>query len=185
MTAQNAHLLADPRVGDWGIRRVGADAPLAGRVGALLFAAFLVLVAVGLVLALAFPDVRLPLPAAATWAGLVLTLLGLAGVVGAQLAMGPSWRVGVDLQERTELVTDGPFALVRNPIFSAMGVTLLGLTLMVPTHVTIATVVLFFLGVQLQVRAMEEPYLRRVHGPDYADYASRTGRFVPRLRRRL
>ena len=52
-------------------------------------------------------------------AGIVLYAIGLAGCVGAQLAMGASWRIGVDESERTDLVTDGPFAIVRNPIYSA------------------------------------------------------------------
>jgi protein-S-isoprenylcysteine O-methyltransferase Ste14 len=42
--------------------------------------------------------------------------LGLAGSLLAQLAMGDSWRIGVDESEKTELVTAGPFAVVRNPI---------------------------------------------------------------------
>ena len=35
----------------------------------------------------------------------------------AELALiGTSWRVAVNASERTELVTSGPFALVRNPL---------------------------------------------------------------------
>jgi protein-S-isoprenylcysteine O-methyltransferase Ste14 len=34
-------------------------------------------------------------------------------------------------------------------------------------------------AVQLQVRSIEEPYLRRVHGVAYERYAGRVGRFVP------
>ena len=36
-------------------------------------------------------------------------------------------------------------------------------------------------GSQLQVRLIEEPYLRQTHGSGYVDYASRVGRFVPGL----
>jgi len=32
---------------------------------------------------------------------------------------------------------------------------------------------------QIQVRLVEEPYLRRVHGDAYRRYATRTGRFLP------
>jgi protein-S-isoprenylcysteine O-methyltransferase Ste14 len=34
--------------------------------------------------------------------------------------MGDSWRIGVDPQETTGLVTSGVFTRVRNPIFTAM-----------------------------------------------------------------
>jgi protein-S-isoprenylcysteine O-methyltransferase Ste14 len=97
------------------------------------------------------------------------------------MAMGASWRIGVDESERTSLVTDGPFAVVRNPIFSAMLPTSLGLALMVPNWVAFVGVVALFLALELQVRVVEEPYLQRVHGHAYTEYADRVGRFIPGL----
>lgn len=94
--------------------------------------------------------------------------------------MGDSWRVGVDPVERTTLVTDGPFQLVRNPIFTAMLTTAAGLALMAPNGLALGGAVGLLLGLELQVRLVEEPYLMRVHGDSYQRYASRVGRFVPR-----
>lgn len=113
--------------------------------------------------------------------GLALAVGGIALTFCAQLAMGDSWRVGVDPEERTELVTDGPFRLVRNPIYSAMLPTVFGLVLMVPSALAVAAIVTLFVGLELQVRLVEEPYLLRVHGDAYARYSARVGRFVPRL----
>lgn len=113
--------------------------------------------------------------------GLVLAVGGIALTFAAQLAMGDAWRVGVDPEERTELVTDGPFRLVRNPIYSAMLPTVLGLVLMVPSALAVAAIVALFVGLELQVRLVEEPYLLQVHGDAYAGYVSRVGRFLPRL----
>jgi protein-S-isoprenylcysteine O-methyltransferase Ste14 len=70
--------------------------------------------------------------------GLILFFAGLCGTLLAQLAMDASWRIGVDEAERTELVTGGPFALVRNPIFSAMVPAFLGLVLLVPNVAALA-----------------------------------------------
>jgi protein-S-isoprenylcysteine O-methyltransferase Ste14 len=112
-------------------------------------------------------------------AGTVLAVAGIAGTLLAQMAMGESWRIGVDPQERTELVTSGPFALVRNPIFSAMLPTALGLTLIVPSWVAILGLVGLVVALEVQVRVTEEPYLLRTHGETYAGYARRVGRFVP------
>ncbi|WP_323127109.1 methyltransferase family protein [Rubrobacter marinus] len=111
--------------------------------------------------------------------GFALFFAGLAGTLLAQIAMGASWRVGVDQAERTELVTAGPFALVRNPIFSAMVPAFLGLALLVPNLVALLAVAGLVAAVEIQVRLVEEPYLLRVHGVRYAEYASRVGRFVP------
>lgn len=106
---------------------------------------------------------------------------GVSLTLAAQLRMGDEWRIGVDAAERTRLVTDGLFAVVRNPIFTAMGATGLGLTLMVPNVVAVTGLVALVVALELQVRVVEEPYLRTAHGPAYARYESVTGRFVPGL----
>jgi protein-S-isoprenylcysteine O-methyltransferase Ste14 len=111
--------------------------------------------------------------------GLVLASTGIVLTFLAQLAMGDSWRIGVDSEERTHLVTDGPFQLVRNPIYSAMIPTVLGLALMVPSLVAIAGFLALVTALELQVRIVEEPYLLSTHGDAYVDYAGRVGRFLP------
>jgi protein-S-isoprenylcysteine O-methyltransferase Ste14 len=115
--------------------------------------------------------------------GVALFAAGLTGTLAAQMAMGDSWRIGVDETEQTELVTSGPFALVRNPIFAAMLPTSLGLALMVPSVVALAGLAALAIALQLQVRLVEEPYLLRRHGALYANYAAAVGRFVPGLGR--
>lgn len=111
--------------------------------------------------------------------GLVLAVAGIAATFYAQVAMGASWRIGVDPAERTQLVTSGPFALVRNPIFSAMLPTALGLTMLVPSWVALVGLAGLIAALELQVRVVEEPYLAQVHGSSYSTYAARVGRFVP------
>jgi len=132
---------------------------------------------------LALLDVVEPISALDTTAvhvvGLALAIGGIAATFRAQIAMGTSWRIGVDPEERTELVTDGPFALVRNPIFAAMLPTALGLTLLVPSWVAILGLVGLVIALELQVRVVEEPYLLKAHGRIYAAYAARVGRFFP------
>lgn len=113
--------------------------------------------------------------------GLILTLAGVAGTLVAQMTMGESWRVGVDPTERTNLVTDGSFAVARNPIFTMMVLTATGLAAMVPNILAIAGLAGLIVGLQLQVRLVEEPYLSNVHGATYDHYAATVGRFVPLL----
>lgn len=128
-----------------------------------------------------------PLPAlthpAARALGVVLALVGIAATVRTQVEMGSNWRIGVGDTDRTDLVTTGPFARVRNPIFTAMAVTGLGLALMVPNAVGLAGAALLLVALHLQVRVVEEPYLLRAHGQEYVRYAAATGRFVPGLGR--
>jgi protein-S-isoprenylcysteine O-methyltransferase Ste14 len=115
--------------------------------------------------------------------GIALFALGLSSVVATQQAMGRSWRIGVDPGERTGLVTGGPFRLVRNPIFTGMVITWAGLAAMVPSVVALASVALLIASLEVQTRLVEERYLLRKHGEDYAAYAGRVGRFLPGIGR--
>lgn len=173
------------RTGSSGVKGLPSDAPPVEWLAGTLFVVGLLTGFAAAVLAA--DDVVEPVETLDTTAvhlvGVVLFVAGLLGTFGAQVAMGTAWRIGVDPQERTDLVTDGPFALVRNPIYSAMLPATLGLALMVPSAVALAGLLVLWLGLELQVRVVEEPYLRRVHGEGYVAYARRVGRFVPGLGR--
>jgi protein-S-isoprenylcysteine O-methyltransferase Ste14 len=176
----------------WQLRRTGRSGWVgvsrhggpAARVGAALFGAALLAGLFG-VLAPAVGAVQVvsagPGPAGV---GLALTVAGLVVVLVSQAQMGVSWRIGVDPGERTSLVTGGVFGWTRNPVFTGMVMVQVGVAFMVPSWWSMVAVLLLVAAVQLQVRVVEEPYLRRVHGRVYRGYAARVGRFVPGLGRR-
>lgn len=169
------------RTGSTGFHGLGGRPGSAEWVAGVGFAVALILGVAAPILALA--DVVEPIGALDTGAlhalGIAFAVLGIAATFYAQVAMGNSWRIGVDHEERTELVTSGPFGLVRNPIFSAMLPTALGLVLLVPSWVGVIGLVGLAVALELQVRMVEEPYLLRAQGQRYADYAARVGRFMP------
>jgi protein-S-isoprenylcysteine O-methyltransferase Ste14 len=171
---------------DTGIRANAGPPFSLGWWARLLFTASTVVVATGP--ALAAGDLVQPVPVldrgVIGWAGLILAATGMALTFWAQLAMGASWRIGVDPSERTALVTTGPFAVVRNPIFTTMALTGLGLTLMSPTVVGLSGLLGLIASLEVQVRAVEEPYLKKVHDAAYTTYAAQTGRFLPRPNQR-
>jgi protein-S-isoprenylcysteine O-methyltransferase Ste14 len=177
-------LLQWHRTRDTGLRRPSGPPGSRAWWAGVLFVAALPVGALGPVTALGGDD---PLPALThpvlQAGGTVLAVAGIAATLVAQLRMGASWRIGVDDHERTDLVTCGVFALVRNPIFTAVTAAGLGLALMVPNAVALAGWLLLLVAVQVQVRAVEEPYLRGVHGAAYDGYAASTGRFVPGMGR--
>lgn len=169
------------RTGSTGFKGIGGEVGSTEWAGGVLFAVALVLGALAPVLALA--GLLAPIGALDTElahaAGGGLFFGGLVSTVLAQAAMGDSWRIGVDRDERTELVTDGPFAYVRNPIFAGMIPAALGIALLVPSVVAILAVILLIAALQIQTRLVEEPYLLDSHGDAYAGYARRVGRFLP------
>jgi len=111
--------------------------------------------------------------------GVLVFLSALAVQFYSQTAMGNSWRIGVDQNECPPLVTRGPFAFVRNPIYLAAAVMSIALFLVLPNVLMACSMVAQTVGVELQVRGVEEPYLLGNHHQEYRDYATRVGRFVP------
>lgn len=112
-------------------------------------------------------------------AGIIPATAGIAATVYAQLAMGDSWRIGVDEQENTTLVRIGPFKWVRHPIYTAMMAFGLGLLLVTPNLVALAGFILLVATLEVHVRRVEEPYLLRTHSAVYRGYTASVGRFVP------
>jgi protein-S-isoprenylcysteine O-methyltransferase Ste14 len=103
-------------------------------------------------------------------------------MVVAQLDLGASWRIGIEEGARPGLVVGGLYRVCRNPIFLAMLIALTGFTILVPTWLSLATLIGAAIGIRAHVRD-EEAYLKRTYGPAYADYARRVGRFVPGIGR--
>ena len=114
--------------------------------------------------------------------GALIALVGIGLGFASQLAMGSSWRIGVDDTERTTLITSGPFRFARNPIFTSIVLSLGGFVCVAPSHLSVLTLLLVAVGIHLQVRYVEEPYLLATHGDSYADYRGRVGRYLPRCR---
>lgn len=108
------------------------------------------------------------------WSGLAMAVLW---TVVAQAQMGRSWRIGIDTNHGTELVSAGLFAWSRNPIFLAMRVCLLSLVLIRPNAVTLALWLVGDVIMQVQVR-LEEAFLQAQHGASYRAYRERTRRWV-------
>lgn len=176
--------LAWRATGDTGLRIRTGPAGTAAWWAKMLFLASIAMVIAGPVIAFTGPDALLwPASALGQLTGLAMAGAGILLVVAAQHGMGNSWRVGVDAQEVTGLVTGGLFSLARNPIFTGMTIFAIGLALMTPGPFSAAAVLAVIVASQVQVRAVEEPYLAAIHGPAYRQYAAHTGRFLPRIGR--
>lgn len=173
------------KTGDVGFRGFSDPDPLVRASGALFVAA----IVVGLTALLLTAAGVVPSPTIAgnssvlAVPGLVIALVALAITWAAQTAMGTSWRIGVDEDETTALVTGGIFGQVRNPIFTAMMGAQAGTVLMAPSWLSIIGLAALIVGCEMQVRLVEEPYLLSTHGGAYRAYARETGRFLPGIGR--
>ncbi|MFM9021730.1 MAG: methyltransferase family protein [Sediminibacterium sp.] len=117
------------------------------------------------------------LPYSDDFQGMGLVILGVAMVwtIIAQGNMKDSWRVGIDSERKTELITEGLFRYSRNPIFLGMLLVLAGLFLVTPNAATLIFWVVGYILIQVQIR-LEEEYLRRQHGETYATFCRKVSR---------
>lgn len=109
--------------------------------------------------------------------GLGLLAFALIWTIIAQGHMKNSWRIGIDTETKTELITTGLFQFSRNPIFFGMIVSLVGLFLTTPNALTGLFMILGYVLIQIQIR-LEEEFLTNQHGQEYAVYKQRVRRLI-------
>lgn len=95
----------------------------------------------------------------------------------AQVQMADSWRIGIDTQHKTELISKGLFSISRNPIFLGILIANLGLFLILPNAFTLLIAVISFTSIQTQAR-LEEVFLRATQGENYINYCKRVNRWI-------
>jgi protein-S-isoprenylcysteine O-methyltransferase Ste14 len=109
--------------------------------------------------------------------GWVLLVLSLAIVLIAQTQMASSWRIGIDENNKTELVTKGLFSLTRNPIFAGIMMANIGLFMVIPNAFSLLIISLSNVSINTQIR-LEEEFLEREFGNKYIEYTKRVRRWI-------
>jgi protein-S-isoprenylcysteine O-methyltransferase Ste14 len=123
----------------------------------------------------------IPLPDWLRWAGFVLGLAGLVLWTWTHLALGRFWSAQLQLREHHQMITSGPYARVRHPMYLALFAWMAGLVLVISNWVAVlfaAIVPVIILG---RLPAEEQMMIERF-GDEYRDYMKRTGRFFPKWR---
>jgi protein-S-isoprenylcysteine O-methyltransferase Ste14 len=114
-------------------------------------------------------------------AGWVLTALGMLFAIWARVILGRNWSGRVVLKEGQELVSTGPYALVRHPIYTGLLVALAGTALYDGCWRALLGLALFAISFWLKARS-EENLLEREFGEQYDAYRARTPMLIPTLR---
>lgn len=109
--------------------------------------------------------------------GLTLLFISLVWTVIAQGHMKNSWRIGIDTDTKTELVTSGLFSVSRNPIFFGMILSLVGLFFTTPNTLSLIFLILGYVLIQIQIR-LEEEFLTKEHGQAYIGYKQKVRRLI-------
>ena len=113
----------------------------------------------------------------------------LIGVSGVALLAACIWEFAMrgrgtlaPLDPPRELVVRGLYRYVRNPMYLAVTLIILGEALLLRSTGLLLYWAIWFAAVNLVVRFYEEPGLRRRFGASYDHYAHAVGRWVPRFR---
>jgi protein-S-isoprenylcysteine O-methyltransferase Ste14 len=109
--------------------------------------------------------------------GLTLCAIGIAIAIWARLCIGRNWGLPMSLREAHELVTTGPYAFVRHPIYTGILLALAGTALTVG-HWSIALFPLY-LAYFIYAATMEERTMREQFPTQYPVYARRTKMLLP------
>jgi protein-S-isoprenylcysteine O-methyltransferase Ste14 len=170
------------------VASAGRHGPSEGRPERVLRPARLAAVAVGWVAAMAALWRPLPvrpsssLRAVLLVAGSTLLTVGLGLGLAGRLALGRSYRVsttlGVALAPDARLVTTGPFALVRHPMYAGLALAAVGASLVYRTWTTLAFVAQ--VPVLVARARREDRLLEHTFGEGWRTYARRVPGWLPR-----
>ncbi len=144
----------------------------------------LVLVAIALALRVALgshlvPHAARPLVTSPAFqiTGAVVCAVGIGIAVWARVYLGRNWGMPMSLREGHELITTGPYAFVRHPIYAGILLGLIG-TAAVEARWWIAFLVVFF-AYFIYAAKVEERTMREQFPDEYPAYARRTKMIVP------
>jgi len=111
------------------------------------------------------------------WAGLFLCIISIIGFALTLISFGDSFRVGIDANKPDKLITNGMFAISRNPIYVCFLMFFTGLFLIHRNIVIAAAVLLFALAIHRQI-LREERFLVSHYGEEYDKYRKAVRRYL-------
>ncbi len=112
------------------------------------------------------------------WAGAAVTAAGLIFSVWGRLYLGTNWSQAVTLKEGHELITSGPYALVRHPIYAGLLLGFVGCAIALGQWRGVLAVALVFIALWRKLQ-LEENWMRQHFGELYESYARRVSALVP------
>lgn len=109
--------------------------------------------------------------------GLILLFIGVLIFAIAAFSMRSSWRVGIDKNTKTKLVTYGIYKFSRNPAFVGFNTMFIGLFTTFPNILTFIIMILNIISIHLLI-LQEEKHLLLTFGDDYKKYKENTPRYL-------
>ncbi len=115
-----------------------------------------------------------------TYAGILITALGAGVFILAVVFMKTSWRVGIDKNTKTTLITNGIYKYSRNPAFVGFNLMFSGVFFTYPDIITLIVWFINMIAFHLLI-LQEEKHLLAVFGKEYEKYKRNVPRYFLKL----
>ena len=130
-------------------------------------------------ISIAFLGLRfLPLNIIYFWIGAIITAGGLYFSVWARQYLGNNWSQAVTIKDDHKLITNGPYALVRHPIYTGLLLGFVGTALALGEWRGVISVVLVFCVLLHKLR-LEDKWLLEQFGSEYEVYCQKVSALIP------
>ena len=128
---------------------------------------------------LAWANLRLPMWL--RWIGILIALAGFSLLQWSQNSLGRSWSDTPRMLKGQILITNGPYRVIRHPIYTAF-ILILGSTLLISDNglVGLLWIGMTVLEIVSRIR-FEEGLMLEYFGDQYREYMNRTDRLIPKL----
>ena len=113
--------------------------------------------------------------------GALPTIAGLLFAVWARYTIGRNWSASVTVKQDHALITTGPYAWVRHPIYTGLLTALIGSAIALGLVRAFVAVVIAWAAISYKLR-VEERVMLEQFGETYRAYCARVPRLIPFLR---
>ncbi|HZV12213.1 MAG TPA: isoprenylcysteine carboxylmethyltransferase family protein [Candidatus Kapabacteria bacterium] len=110
--------------------------------------------------------------------GDIVCAAGIAFAVWARVVLGRNWSGTVTFKEGHELIERGPYAIVRNPMYTGIIIGFLGSAIVSGTVNAFVAILFMTAGLIVKIHT-EEKLLDRHFTEEYAAYKKRVKRLIP------
>jgi protein-S-isoprenylcysteine O-methyltransferase Ste14 len=108
----------------------------------------------------------------------IVTFIGLLIMLWARKTLDRNWSADIVLKEKHELITSGPYAYVRHPIYAGLILMVLGVVLYINTLAFTIFFILFVFGAYYKAKK-EERLLVSHFGDSYLEYKKKVKSLIP------
>ena len=124
---------------------------------------------------------QFPLDPMFRWIGLGLSIVGVVFLAWIQKHLSRNFTGTVQIRPGGHVVTTGPYAYVRHPMYACFLLLAIGTLLLTANWVMGGSFLLLILLVIIVRTSIEEAALEKAYGEEYKKYKAKTGALFPRI----